>query len=60
MAIEKNTRNTLGHEKPEFTIIKNKIINNIRNPGALAIYCYLASKPENWDICKKHLQNHHF
>lgn len=58
MSIEKNTKNTLLHEEGGFTTLINETISSIRNDSALGIYCYLASKPSNWEICKKHLQNH--
>ena len=58
MTIEKNTKNTLAHEEPAYTTLLNEVVHNIHHTGALGMYCYLASKPANWDICKKHLQNH--
>lgn len=58
MSIEKNTKNSLVHEDGGFTTLLNSTLQNIRNPGALAVYCYLASKPTDWEICKIHLQNH--
>jgi len=58
MTIEKNTRNTLHHEDASFTTLTNELLNNIKHTGALGVYCYLASKPPGWGICKKHLQNH--
>lgn len=58
MSIEKNNKNSLAHEEGGFTTLINSTIQNIRHPGALGLYCYLASKPADWEICKKHLQNH--
>lgn len=58
MSIEKNNKNSLVHEDGGFTTTINHTIQNIKHTGALGIYCYLASKPANWDICKEHLQNH--
>lgn len=58
MAIEKNTKNTLKHEEPQYTTLLNEVLNNIKHTGALGVYCFLASKSSGWDICKKHLQNH--
>lgn len=57
MAIEKNTKNTLLHEESPFTTLMNDVLNGIRHTGALGLYCYLASKPPTWNICKKELQN---
>jgi len=58
MSIEKNTKNTLLHEENGFTTIINETICQIKHTGALGVYCYLASKPSGFIICKKHLQNH--
>jgi hypothetical protein len=58
MSIEKNTKNTLQHEEHGFTTVINETIWQIRNDTALAVYTLLATKPSNWDICKKYLQNY--
>lgn len=58
MSIEKNTINTLRHEESTFTTITNEVLNSIKHTSALGVYCYLASKPSGWNICKKQLQNH--
>lgn len=58
MSIEKNTKNTLSHENGGFTTLINNSIQNIKHTGALGVYCYLASMPSGWNICKKQLQNH--
>lgn len=58
MAIEKNTMNRLKHEQSPFTTLVNETVNAITDPAALGIYCFLAGKPENWEISTKHLMNH--
>jgi hypothetical protein len=55
--IEKHTKNTLQHEESGFTTLINEVINSIKHTGGLGVYCYLASKPAGWNICKKNLQN---
>ena len=56
--IEKNTPNSLRHEEKGFTTVVNATINFIQDVGALGIYIYLASKPNDWQISKKQLMNH--
>ncbi len=58
MSIQKNAKNTLSHENGGFTTLINHSIQNIKHTGALGVYCYLASMPSGWNICKKQLQNH--
>lgn len=58
MSIEKNTTNSLKHEVYGWTTILNETLQNINHTGALGVFCYLASKPENWNICKIHLSKH--
>jgi len=57
MSVIKNTPNFLKHSGLSFTTIVNETIDLIPDAGALGIYCYLASKSENWNICNVHLQN---
>jgi hypothetical protein len=58
MTIEKNNKNTLKNEESGFTTLINETVWSIRDGMALCIYTYLSTKPTNWNICKKHLQNH--
>jgi len=57
MSVKKNTSNFLKLSGLSFTTIVNETMALIPDDGALGIYCYLASKPENWNICYVHLQN---
>lgn len=57
MSVLKNTSNFLKHSGLSFTTIINETMALIPDDGALGIYCYLMSKPENWNICNVHLQN---
>lgn len=45
-------------EKDGCTIFPNQSLQSIRNPVLLAIYVYLASKPQEWQINIKQLMNH--
>jgi len=56
MSIIKNTPNFLKHTGFSFTTIINQMMDLIPDAGALGIYCYLSSKPENWEICQVELQ----
>ena len=40
------------------TILFTKTIQSIRNPNDLAIYVYLASKPDEWNVNIKELMTH--
>ena len=57
MSIEKSTPHFLKHSGLSFTTLLNKTIEAIRDPGALGIFVYLASKPTDWEISEKNLQN---
>ena len=57
MSVQKNTPNFLKHSGLSFTTIVNQTMDLIKDDGALGIYCYLASKPQNWEICQVHLGN---
>lgn len=41
-----------------FTMINNAVIQNIRDPEALAVWCYLITKPPEWKPCKAQLRSH--
>jgi viroplasmin and RNaseH domain-containing protein len=58
LSIEKNTPNILNLGNEPYTIILNEILQGVRDPIALAVYCYLASQFTGWVICDKQLQNH--
>jgi hypothetical protein len=57
MSIQKNTPHILKAYKLPFTTIFNGIITAIKDAAALGIYCYLASKPDDWEISEAHLMN---
>ena len=58
MSVERITKNVLTHEPFPFTSIFNEMLQGITNTAALGVYCYLASKPSGWIICKKEIQKH--
>lgn len=42
-------------ESSNYTIIPNKILQNLNNYEALGLYSYLVSLPDNWEFHKNHL-----
>jgi|GEM_PF-1232070 hypothetical protein len=56
MAIQKTPPNVLIHAGLSFTTLINQTMDKIPDDGALGIYCYLISKPDNWKIQEKELQ----
>lgn len=48
----------LYKENLGFTQLLNETLNAIYDAEILGIYCYLASKPEEWEISKTQLRNH--
>jgi len=57
MSIKKNTPQFLRQSGLSFTTIVNQTIDLIEDPASLGIYCYLASKPDNWKINNQELQS---
>ncbi|CEG60999.1 hypothetical protein [Legionella micdadei] len=57
MTIKKNTPQFLRQSGLSFTTIINQTMDIIDDPASLGIYCYLASKPDNWEINNKELQS---
>lgn len=61
--IQKLTGETLNnfineHNFSGFTIMSNATINLLNYDCALAVYCYLACKPNDWKICVENIKNH--
>jgi len=56
--IEKLNFSKITHEEKGFTTHLNIVLQNLRNPVALAIWCYLSSLPSDWDICKAQIRSH--
>lgn len=56
--IEKSDITYLAKEHIPFTVLPNHVLQKINSTDALAIYCYLASLPNDWIINKQHLMNH--
>jgi hypothetical protein len=48
----------LKHTSKPFTTILNKVLQNCRNSDALALFCMLESRPENWKISIQNIKNH--
>ncbi len=57
MSIIKNTPHILKHSGLSFTTLINSTLDSIKDPAALGIYVYLASKPSDWEISEANLQN---
>lgn len=55
--IEKNIPSNLINSKIQFTTIINNTLCGINDAAALGMYCYLASKPSNFNINETHLSN---
>lgn len=45
-------------EKPQFAQLYNFVLQNLIDPVALTIWCYLQSKPSNWRPRKKEIESH--
>lgn len=56
MSIEKFTIQH-GDQIP-YTTLPNATLQHIHDPVALAIWCYLSSKPSNWVVYKNHVCEH--
>lgn len=50
MAIQKNTTRLLKKLNLPFSAVIHKTLDLIKDPGTLAIYVYLSTKPEDWVI----------
>jgi hypothetical protein len=49
---------SIEHESIPFTQISNKVLQNIKNPGAALLWMYLQSMPRTWKPNKFHLMKH--
>lgn len=56
MSIEKLDFSKVTKENIPYTLISNKVIQNIKDPVAGFIWVYLSSLPPNWDVNKEHLK----
>jgi hypothetical protein len=57
MTVQKFTGN-FSREESGCTIFVNETIQNITDPAALGLYCYLLTKPYCWNITTKELMKH--
>lgn len=55
MTIEKYL---ITKESSNFTILPNLVLQNLKDPLALAIWVYLSSLPPEWEIYKDQIQTH--
>lgn len=58
MAIEKLDSIKIKQCNLPFSLISTNVIQSINNAEALAVWVYLSTKPSDWIIRKKELQNH--
>jgi hypothetical protein len=58
MSVEKLDTVKLIKEKIPFTIHSNYVLQNIRDPLPLAIWCYLTSLPDDWEVHRNQLMDH--
>lgn len=56
--IKKPTQTEFFKEDIPYDIYSRDVVQSIRNPVALGMYCYLMSKPANWVPCRAHLMEH--
>lgn len=57
MSIEKFNPVITGESVP-YTMVCNKVIQNIDNMEAFTVWVYLLSLPKDWNIVKQHVKNH--
>ena len=56
--IKKPTQTEFFKEDIPYDIYSREVVQSIRDPVALGMYCYLMSKPANWVPCRAHLMEH--
>ena len=57
MSVEKFNPSISGQSIP-YTMVCNKVIQNIDNMEAFAVWVYLLSLPKDWEVVKQHVKNH--
>lgn len=57
MSIEKFNPTISGESVP-YTMVCNKVIQNIDNMEAFTVWVYLLSLPKDWNVVKQHVKNH--
>lgn len=58
MSIEKLDSAKVRQEKIPFTMHLNYVLQNVRDATALAIWCYLTSLPDDWEVHRNQLMEH--
>lgn len=58
MPIKKLTGSELHKRGLNYTSISNAVVESITNPVALAIYCYLITKPHGWIVRRTDILSH--
>lgn len=57
MSIEKFNPSIRGETVPYLQVNRN-VVQSIRDPEVLAVWVYLLSLPNDWEVIKNHVQNH--
>lgn len=55
MSVEKLV---ISKEASSFTVLPNKVLQNLCNADALGLWCYLASLPPDWEFYKEQIRAH--
>ena len=60
MSVQKPSKNVnyLRQPKKPFEMIYRQVLDKIKDADALAVYCHLSGKPDNWEINDQYLMNH--
>jgi len=58
MSIEKLDFSSVKQANKLFTTYLNEVIQNIKDPTVIGLYCYLGTLPPTWDVNVTHLMNH--
>ena len=58
MSIEKLSDVSGTNDPVPYAQIANECLQSIRNPDALAIWCYLQSLPSDWTLRRSHMMEH--
>lgn len=45
-------------ETTNYTSLPNKVLQNLKNPEALGVWCYCISMPSSWEFHKENIQSH--
>jgi hypothetical protein len=58
MSVQKLSEKIIIGQKVPYTVLSNKVIQNINDPYVLATWCYLSSLPPDWKVSYAQLKKH--